>query len=156
MPLLTLNQAAKEAGKAKSTILDAIKSGRLSAPKGEKGQYEIDPAELFRVFPKTGSEPVEKTATDHLENHQKTALLLQKIDFLEQRIEDIKRNSDDLRHERDRLLKIVEEQAGAVKQLTWQPKTDPEPAPTTPIWQWWLIFALIVSGASVWFWWTSH
>lgn len=62
---LTLNQAAKEARKAKSTILKAIRNGDLSAHKDSKGRYEIDPAELFRVFPKTGSiEP------DN--NHEKT------------------------------------------------------------------------------------
>jgi len=48
---LTAGQAAKETKKAKSTITSAIKSGRLSASKGENGQYIIDPAELFRVFP---------------------------------------------------------------------------------------------------------
>jgi len=50
---LTLNKAAKEAGIAKSTLSEAIKSGRVSAMKNNKGQYEIDPAELFREFPKT-------------------------------------------------------------------------------------------------------
>lgn len=56
----TLNQAAKEAQKAKSTILAAIKDGSLSAPKDSKGRYQIDPSELFRVFPKTGlTEPYE-------------------------------------------------------------------------------------------------
>lgn len=50
---LSLNKAAKEASVAKSTILEALGSGRMSANKNEKGHWEIDPSELFRVFPRT-------------------------------------------------------------------------------------------------------
>ncbi len=49
--LLTLNKAAQTCGHAKSTLLDAIRSGRLTAPKDDRGRYAIDPAELHRVFP---------------------------------------------------------------------------------------------------------
>ena len=55
MTKLSLNKAAKEAGVAKSTLLDALNSGRMSASKNDKGHWQIDPAELFRVFLKTGS-----------------------------------------------------------------------------------------------------
>ena len=48
---LTLNQAAKACGRSKSTLLNAIRSGRMSAPKDARGRYVIDPAELHRVFP---------------------------------------------------------------------------------------------------------
>src|SRR5215217_155028 len=47
---LSLGQAAKETGMDKSTISRAIKSGKLSATRKENGGYDIDPAELFRVF----------------------------------------------------------------------------------------------------------
>lgn len=47
----TLNAAAKLSGRAKSTISKAIKDGRLSAAKNEKGSFEIDGSELSRVFP---------------------------------------------------------------------------------------------------------
>jgi hypothetical protein len=49
---LTLGQAAKETGKSKGTISKAIKSGRLSYIDKDSTGYKIDPAELFRVFPK--------------------------------------------------------------------------------------------------------
>ena len=69
---LSLNKAAKEAGVAKATLLEALKSGRLSASKNEKGHWEIDPSELFRVFPKTGlHSTLEPSPTPH-ENHLKT------------------------------------------------------------------------------------
>ncbi len=48
---LTLGKAAKEAGISKPSLSAAIKKGKLSAHKNEKGHYEIDPAELFRVYP---------------------------------------------------------------------------------------------------------
>lgn len=49
---LTLGQAAKEAGISKPSLSAAIKKGKLSASKNESGVYEIDPAELFRAYPK--------------------------------------------------------------------------------------------------------
>ena len=56
----TLSKAAKEAKVSKATLSEALKNGRLSAPKDERGRYQIDPAELFRVFPKTTLNEQEK------------------------------------------------------------------------------------------------
>jgi excisionase family DNA binding protein len=47
----TLGTAAKATGKSKPTIQRAIKSGRISAVRKPDGSYEIEPAELHRVFP---------------------------------------------------------------------------------------------------------
>jgi hypothetical protein len=44
----------------------------MSAGKNEKGHWEIDPSELFRVFPKTGSYNPEKPIQTPLESHHKT------------------------------------------------------------------------------------
>jgi hypothetical protein len=54
---LSAGQAAKECGKSKGTISKALKSGRLSFVKKTSAGYEIDPAELFRVFPKETPQP---------------------------------------------------------------------------------------------------
>lgn len=51
----TLGTAAKAAGVSKSTIYRAVKSGKLSASRNADDEYEIDPAELHRVY-----EPVSK------------------------------------------------------------------------------------------------
>ena len=53
----SLSEAAKATGKNKTTIQRAIKNGRISASKGDRGSYEIDPAELHRVFPITVAQP---------------------------------------------------------------------------------------------------
>lgn len=47
----TLGEAAKATGKSKPTIQRAIKSGKISASKKDDGTYDIDPAELHRVYP---------------------------------------------------------------------------------------------------------
>ncbi|MET0155777.1 MAG: hypothetical protein ABW189_06725 [Rickettsiales bacterium] len=49
---LSLNEAAKEAGKSKSVIWKALKNGDMSYVEKTGAGYKIDPAELFRVFPK--------------------------------------------------------------------------------------------------------
>lgn len=54
---LTLNQAASACHKSKAALLQAIRTGRLSAVKGDTGQWEIQPAELFRVYPVAGNLP---------------------------------------------------------------------------------------------------
>ena len=61
MATFSLTAAAKEVRKSKPTISKAIKTGRLSAKRVGQG-YEIDAAELFRVYPKTTQgEPAKET-----------------------------------------------------------------------------------------------
>lgn len=54
--MLTLGEAAREVGKTKPAIANAIKAGRISATRDDRGQYQIDPAELFRVYPPKSKE----------------------------------------------------------------------------------------------------
>jgi hypothetical protein len=63
---LSLQQAAAATGKEKSTISRAIKSGRMSATIKESGKYEIDHAELFRVFP---PKPAPDASTDTMQQN---------------------------------------------------------------------------------------
>ena len=51
MATFTLGTASQATGTAKSTILRAIKAGRISASRDDLNQWQIEPAELFRVFP---------------------------------------------------------------------------------------------------------
>ena len=53
----TLGTAAKATGLNKSTVLRAIKSGKISAAKDEHGEWQIDPAELHRVYPPVADAP---------------------------------------------------------------------------------------------------
>ena len=47
----TFNLASAAAAVDRCTILCAIKGGRLNAQRDAKGSWEIQPCELFRVFP---------------------------------------------------------------------------------------------------------
>lgn len=53
----SVSRAARETGLSKSTISRAIKSGRISAAKQHDGSYLIEPAELFRVYPRSVAQP---------------------------------------------------------------------------------------------------
>jgi hypothetical protein len=61
----TLGEAARAVGRSKTTLGRAIKSGRISATRGEDGSYLIDPAELHRVFAVTrdGHPRMERSVT---------------------------------------------------------------------------------------------
>ena len=78
MTKLSLNKAATYAGVAKSTILEALKTNdldkKLSGEKNAKGHWELDPAELDRVFPKTSSAEQTEPPIDHPPTTQKTSL----------------------------------------------------------------------------------
>jgi hypothetical protein len=126
MPLLTLNQAAKAAKKSKSTLLDAINSGRLSAFKTHRNQWQIDPDDLFRAYPSTEQEPNIKTDLDPRRPNNETAILQRQVYFLEHLINDIKDERDDLRRrlneeeeERRKLTALITKIFDNHDQCTW-------------------------------------
>ena len=118
---LSANQASKEAGKTKKTILDAIKSKRMSASKNDKGHWEIDPAELFRVFPKTSVTPPPNTTTtlpiENYENRIKIAELEAEVKALKREVE---RTDIERERERENLSQHIEDMRKAMAQLTDQ------------------------------------
>ena len=80
MTLLTLTQAAKTAGIARSTLYRAIRKGRLSVVSQPNGSKGIDTSELQRVFG-----PLQRTTkpTEQHDAPQDVALLQVRIDALE-------------------------------------------------------------------------
>ncbi len=140
---LTLGQAAREAGVAKSTISKALASGKLSYREKNPEGYKIDPAELFRVYPKpsktdadellsndwqpdeAGGEPLPYSARFEIQLAGLKSLIAEKdrrITDLEtdraQLREDRHRLTENWQEERVRLLKLVEDQTCTVKLLT--------------------------------------
>ena len=61
---LTLGEAARQVTVTKSTLHRAIHDGRLSANRDDQGHYQIDPAELFRVF-----EPADRNGSSNEAKH---------------------------------------------------------------------------------------
>lgn len=53
--MMTMGEAAKQAGISKATLSRAIKSGRVSATRNDKAGWDVDPAELFRVYPRNAA-----------------------------------------------------------------------------------------------------
>jgi hypothetical protein len=135
MPPLTLNQAAKAAKRSKATLLEAINSGRMSAPRDEQGRYQIDPAELFRVYPLTSPEPATETDSDPAPELVETAAYREKTALLERIIATLEDERDDLRARLDKSEAARETAAAEIHRLTlmltYQPeRQEPTPAPT--------------------------
>lgn len=103
--MLSLSEAAKVAGQSKSTIWRAVKSGRLSATRTDAGDYQIDPAELHRVFPlgtgqgRAVTASVKRDAT--VLERAEMALLEAQIDNLKQMGDLLRDELDDVRKDRD-------------------------------------------------------
>lgn len=98
MTKLSANRAAKEAGIAKKTLLEAISSGKLSASKNDRGHWEIEPAELFRAYPKTGFLEPEKPQPTLQGNQEKTS----ENGTLEIEVKMLREQIDTMTAERDR------------------------------------------------------
>lgn len=119
---LTLNQAAKEARKAKSTVLKAIRDGRLSTLKNSKGQYEIDPSELFRVFPKTVSIDHHETAFDQGELERLRSELAGERrlnEVLSEQVSDLRQRLDAETEERRNATKLLQASASDRRASFW-------------------------------------
>ncbi len=129
---LTLGEAAKETGKAKATISKAIKSGRLSAKKNDRGGYDIDPAELFRVYPANSNQTVEvnpkseqqETPSELIELRAKVNSLQEQSKQAQETVEDLRRRLDESereRREKDRTLTALltdqRDRSGEVEKL---------------------------------------
>ena len=49
--MYTIATAAAAVGRNKSAILRSINAGKISITKDENGEWQIDPAELHRIYP---------------------------------------------------------------------------------------------------------
>jgi excisionase family DNA binding protein len=98
--MLTLSDAANAAGVAKSTIWRAIKAGRISASKTGIGSYQVDAAELFRVFPPAQKNDATKQAATGIEHlggaaqEAQIAALKDISNLLRDQLEDLRKDRD--------------------------------------------------------------
>ena len=131
----TLGQAAKAVGKGKTTILKAIKSGRISAKKENNGQWAIDPSELYRVYQpvnENSSPTDEKERTDTpselIELRVQVQALNEQNSLLKDERDDLRQRLDNESEERRKLTLILTDQREKPSQ-----KTADEPL---TLWQW--------------------
>ena len=92
----TLNEAAKETGRSKGTISKALNNGKLSYISKTKSGYQIEPAELFRVFPIKQDKSRNQV---HLETQKETTKNIElehQIELLKKDLKHIKEKADSL------------------------------------------------------------
>ena len=134
----TLGTASKATGKSRSTILRAIKDGKISANKDHNGNYAIDPSELHRVFsPVVAEQQQEKimtlhaTALEQQKEQVETPILLEKIKGLETALEREQKYNEDLKEDRDKWREqatqlLLTNQTEKSSQLTTELKQEPQ------------------------------
>lgn len=103
MTYLSLGEAAKAAGVAKGTISKALKSGKLSYADKTPAGYQIDPAELFRAFPRKQSETVENERLETPKETVETAVLRAQLEAAERRATTAEADRDAWRDQAQRL-----------------------------------------------------
>jgi predicted ribosome quality control (RQC) complex YloA/Tae2 family protein len=121
----TLGQAAQATGKSKMTIQRVIKKGVISANKTDSGEWEIDPAELHRVFPLVTESDTSERIMLRDDTHSDTSLLQREI-VQDEKIRQIEQQGERERHQlqntiddlRRRLDQSEEERRRTQTQLT--------------------------------------
>src|SRR4051794_6789905 len=120
----TVGEAAKQVGRSKATISNAIKSGRLTVHERTANGYQIAAAELFRVF-RPDERRIEQTLTPANDTLNTVALVEQ---------EGLRRENVLLRDERDDLRRRLNEEAEERRKLTailTDQRQKPEPQPVS-------------------------
>jgi hypothetical protein len=99
----TLAAAATAVDLNKTTILRAIKSGKISAQMDEHGHWRIEPAELHRVYPPAAIHADSYAATQREAVFEAVAAaeLQFKVALTEQRLSELKADLEDMRSQRN-------------------------------------------------------
>jgi hypothetical protein len=114
----TLGTAATATGKSRATIQRAIKNGKVSASKNEHGHYEIDAAELLRVYP---AKQANETSNGVVSRQLDTVAIQVEIDALKvERERERRQYEDTIRDLRERLDRSDSERERVTRLLTSQ------------------------------------
>lgn len=118
---LTLGQAAEMCGWSKSAISKAIKSGKMSAHGKVKSGFQLDPAEVLRVFPsKTETALIEQSET--LEKHSVNSAVSAEVNALRQQIATVEiertREREQLTDRIESLQQMIADEKSERRQIT--------------------------------------
>ena len=75
--MYTLATAAAAVGRNKTAILRAIKAGKISVTEEENGEWQIDPAELHRIYP-----PLQRAPMRGNQHHMQQSFLFAQLPAL--------------------------------------------------------------------------
>ena len=104
MALISVSDAARLTGRNRSTIIRAIEKGHLSAGRDSFGRYEIDPAELERVYGTLRSPDARDDAEHHDASESNAATMVREVELLREMLtqERDERQRERADHERER------------------------------------------------------
>ena len=123
---MTLSEAAAWAGKGRPAILKALQKGTISGRKDEGGQWQIDPAELARVYKpgntQGGSRVVPRSTLDIA---QEIAGKDRELALLREMLAEVRDERDDVRQDRDRWREQAEMQTRLLTHQQLAPVASP-------------------------------
>jgi hypothetical protein len=105
---LSAREAGNRVGLSKQAILKAIHKGTISAVKDEAGEWRIEPAELFRVYPATATDDGNQPATDEAAGlRREIAFRDEKLALLERQLADLRADRDEWRGQAQQALRLL-------------------------------------------------
>jgi hypothetical protein len=117
-----LASAAAATGVAKSSVLRAIKAGRITAQRDDNGRWHVEPAELFKIFPPLP--PAQPATLQHGVPDRVTQLL-------EAQLAELRSALADMRQDRDRWIAEAADWKRQAQNLLAPPSVRDAP-PTQP------------------------
>jgi hypothetical protein len=123
----TLGEAAKATGKTKPTILRAIQAHKISAQKNDHGEWQIDPAELHRLYQPISEEPTETERSNNA--------LQVEVRLLREMLQDIREDRDRWRTQAEKLV-LTDQRAMVTPPPARQHDHPQAPATGRKWWHW--------------------
>ena len=123
---LSLLEAANRVGMTKVGLYKAIKKGTISAEKGANGQWEIEPAELFRVYKDVSTVSAEKLVEVNNGKPLVNSGLQPQIDLMREQINDLREQLRQAHADKEKILKVMDEQITSMRLLADQRQEKPE------------------------------
>ena len=119
--------AGKHVGLTKQSVMKAIRSGRLSATRDAKGEWQIEPVELFRVWPAVNQDTGKVAPEVYAGNHPVADDI---VAILKAQLDDIRADRDHWREAAEHQMAVADqERAERVALSERLLLTDQRPAP---------------------------
>lgn len=118
--MLTVSEAAEEVGLTRAGLHKAIKEGRISATKNAKGQWQVDPAELFRVYQLVNRKLIQEDGNELTIVDSK--LTAQRLELTERLLRQVEAERDHLKQKLDQAMTMLTHQPK--EQEAWKKDTD--------------------------------
>lgn len=129
--MYSLKEAAEAVGRGKPAILRAIQKGIISANRNIRNEWEIDPAELHRVYKPVALNTSKNVQGEHYAIANATQVVQRENVLLREQIELLKDERSDLRRRLDEdaieRRKVSEEIRRLTLLLTHQKEDNPKP-----------------------------